>query len=106
MHDFATTPPIPRLSPSLLKCPSDLGGADEIRLPSSRGSHVDPGPLGSSNSLNGTRMGGFYNDLDPNEIVGYEDYGLLDEVLPVPSQKSHHVKDSYAQDPDDFVCRI
>jgi hypothetical protein len=48
-------------------------------------------------------MGGLYNDLDPNGIVDYEDYGLLDEVLPVPSQKSHHVEDSYAQDPDDFV---
>ena len=48
-------------------------------------------------------MGGFSNDLNPNGIVGYEDYGLLDDALPVSSKKSHHVKDSCAQDPDDFV---
>jgi hypothetical protein len=96
MYNVPTSPPLPPLSPSLLRCPSDLGGADEIELPPSRASYADP--VGGSTISNGMHVGGFGYNQDPNDIIGYEDDDEYGDI-PVMAAKSRHGGDHYTQDP-------
>jgi hypothetical protein len=97
MHEYA--PEVPPLPPSLLKCPSDLGGADEIELPPSRASSADP--VDWSFVPNGTRIGDLGDDQDPNDFVGFEDHDQYGDV-PVKPARKHYVRDHYGLDPNEL----
>jgi hypothetical protein len=85
----------------VLNCPSDLGGADAIRLPPSRMSDSDP--VGDPSGLGDMPRGGIRHDVDPDFNFGHEDFDQFPDALPVSSRDSHHDRNTYRQDPNESV---